>query len=165
MFDARAMGEEVAEILALDGNGERLMPLVHTGCRSAEARERVRGAKITPLVRAGLYLYFDCWDEAHGVAQDIESPEGSYWHAIVHRQEPDASNAGYWFRRVGEHAIFPALVARAAEAGLPVGSRWNPTAFVDYCGQATSGSREERVAQEVQLAEWQLLIAWCGPRG
>jgi hypothetical protein len=156
------MGEEVAAILGLDGNGERLMPLVHAECRSEEARERVKATKVAPLVRAGLYVYFDCWDEAHTVAQDIESAEGSYWHAIVHRQEPDASNAGYWFRRVGEHAIFPTLLARAREIGLPVGSRWDPMAFVEYCGRAKAGSREEEVAQQVQLAEWQLLMEWCG---
>src|SRR5712672_4382044 len=119
MFDPHAYGDEVATILALDGNGERLMPLVHGSGGSAQAQERVKAARVVPAIRAGLYLYFDCWEQAHEVAQDINTPEGSYWHAIVHRQEPDPGNAGYWFRQVGSHAIFPALQLRAAAAGVP----------------------------------------------
>jgi hypothetical protein len=166
MFNPNAYGEEVAAILALEGNGERLMPLVHAKCSSPEARARIERAQIAPALRAGLYLYFDCWDEAHTVAQDLNTPEGSYWHAIVHRQEPDPGNAGYWFRQVGTHPIFETLHARAAQIGISVvgvatGARWNPTAFIDYCGNARPGSPEERKAQELQRAEWQLLFDWC----
>ena len=161
MLDVRAYGEEVAAILAAAGNGDRLMPLVHSGGCASPARAMVKAAKIAPLLRAGLYLYFDCWDEAHNTAQDIDNAEGSYWHAIVHRQEPDAWNSGYWFRQVGVHPIFPALKARAAEIGVPTGARWDPIAFIDYCASAAPGSPEEHKAQEVQLAEWQLLFAWC----
>ncbi len=38
-FDAGAYGPEVAAILALDGNGERLMPLGRGVCSSVEARQ------------------------------------------------------------------------------------------------------------------------------
>ena len=53
---------------------------------------------------SGMFLYFSCLDEAHRIAQDISAPEGSYWHAIMHRQEPDPGNSAYWFRSVGRHA-------------------------------------------------------------
>jgi hypothetical protein len=97
------------------------------------------------------------------VAQDLETKEGSYWHAIVHRQEPDPGNSGYWFRQVGKHPIFPALRARAAEIGVEFDDLWNPVAFIDYCEAARKrpGSEEERKALEVQRAEWQLLFDWC----
>jgi hypothetical protein len=110
-----------------------------------------------------LYLYFSCWEDAHVVAQDLETKEGSYWHAIVHRQEPDAGNSGYWFQQVGSHPIFPALQARAAEIGVVFGDRWNPLAFIDYCEAARKnpGSPEEQKALSVQRAEWQLLFDWC----
>jgi hypothetical protein len=163
MFDPQAYGDEIAGVLALDGNGERLTPLAGGACSSAEARRLLKASRLRPAVRAGLYLYFSCWDEAHGVAQDLDTPEGSYWHALVHRQEPDAGNSGYWFRRVGKHPIFPALRARAAEIGVEFGNSWAPLAFIDYCEEARKrpGSPEERKALEVQRAEWQLLFDWC----
>jgi hypothetical protein len=161
MFDAGKYGEEVARILALDGGGRRLMPLSIGECTSTEARRIVRVSSLPDLVRAGLFFYFNCWTDAHQVSQNIETAEGSYWHALVHRQEPDAFNAGYWFRRVGTHAIFPMLRKLAATRGINFGLEWDPIAFVDYCGKAQSGSEEERKAQEVQLVEWQLLFDYC----
>lgn len=161
MFDPDSYGPEIARILALDGSGERLMPLAGGTCSSPEGRDLIRGGKLAPLVRAGLYLYFSCWREAHETAQDIDTPEGSYWHAIVHRQEPDAWNSGYWFRRAGAHPVFPALRERAAELGYPAGTRWDPIAFIDFCERAEPGSGAERVALEVQRAEWQLLFDYC----
>src|SRR4051794_1724549 len=118
MWNPQDYGQEIARILALDGDGRRPMALAGGRCTRPEARDAVQAAKLAPAVLAGLYLYFSCWDEAHHVAQDLETPEGSYWHAIVHRQEPDASNSGYWYRQVGKHAIFPDLRARAAEIGV-----------------------------------------------
>ncbi len=166
-FDSSAYGPEVASLLAIDGHGERLMPLVHSAPSHPEARAAIealaKGKVIPESAIAGLYLYFSYWDEAHEVAQSISTPEGSYWHAIVHRQEPDAGNAGYWFRQVGAHPIFPALRDRAAAIGLDFGPRWNPTAFIDYCEEARQhpGSEREKLAQEVQRAEWQLLFDYC----
>ncbi len=161
MFAPDSYGPEIARILALDGSGQRLMPLSRAACSSAEARDLVRAGRFLPSVRAGLYVYFSCWQEAHETAQDIHTAEGSYWHAIVHRQEPDPWNSGYWFRRVGEHAVFPALRARAAESGYASGARWDPIAFIDYCERVRHGSAEERIALEVQRAEWQLLFDHC----
>src|SRR5664279_2144475 len=141
MFDPHAYGDEIAGILALDGSGERLMPLAGGTCSSADARGLLKASRLRPAVLAGLYLDFSCWDEAHGVAQDLDTSEGSYWHALVHRQEPDAGNSGYWFRRVGKHPIFPALRARAAEIGVECGKSWDPPAFVDYCEAARKRRR------------------------
>ena len=39
------------------------------------------------------------WDDAHEVAQDINSPMGFWIHAYLHRVEGDLGNAGYWYRR------------------------------------------------------------------
>jgi hypothetical protein len=169
-FDSHAYGEGVASILRLDGDGHRLLPLASArpGSDAARAMISAAGARhLFPRSRApeaamaGLYLYFDWWNEAHETAQEIDTREGSYWHAIVHRMEPDAGNAGYWFRRVGTHAIFPALRDAAAAIGLPVGQRWSPEAFVELCERAAAGSDLERQAREVQRAEWQLLFDYC----
>ena len=165
MFDPSVYGEEVARILAFDGAGQRLMPLSIGDCSSAEARLLIRTSSLPAVVRAGLFFYFSCWTDAHQVAQNIESPEGSYWHALVHRQEADAFNAGYWFRRVGEHPIYPALRKYAATRGVNFGLGWDPIKFIDYCRHAHPGTDEERKAKEVQLAEWQLLFDWCARLG
>ncbi len=170
-FDPHAYGPEIAAILALDGNGERLMPLVHGTCSSQDAPAAIEKAAANKLLPeaalAGLYLYFSCWDQAHNLAQNISTPEGSYWHAIVHRQEPDAGNAGYWFRQTGAHPIFPALRDRAAAIGVDFGPRWDPFAFIERCERARQdpGSQNERQALETQRAEWQLLFDYCAAKG
>src|ERR1035438_1313557 len=66
MFDPRAYGDEIAAILALDGNGERLIPLAGGTCSSAEARNLLNASRLPLVVLAGLYLYFLCWDEGGG---------------------------------------------------------------------------------------------------
>lgn len=42
------------------------------------------------------------WETAHRVAQDIETPQGAWIHAYLHRKEGDAANAAYWYRRAAK---------------------------------------------------------------
>jgi hypothetical protein len=51
------------------------------------------------------------WDAAHRVAQDIESAEGAWIHAYLHRKEGDAGNAAYWYRRAGKPIAVESLDA------------------------------------------------------
>ncbi|ADV81822.1 hypothetical protein [Terriglobus saanensis] len=39
------------------------------------------------------------WQSAHELAQDIETPDGAWVHAYLHRKEGDEFNATYWYRR------------------------------------------------------------------
>ena len=39
---------------------------------------------------------------AHDIAQDVESSDGSWVHAYLHRVEGDLGNAGYWYRRANK---------------------------------------------------------------
>ena len=119
---------------------------------------------------SGLLLLLGCWDESHTVSQDLETAEGSYWHGIAHRIEPDASNSAYWFRRVGSHPIFPDLRDRtvqilnaAPNAGWRVSKVWDPFLFIEWCDEARRlpGSVKEKVALKIQRTEWDLLYAWC----
>src|SRR5687768_11836582 len=38
---------------------------------------------------AGIWLYHDFLDESHAISQEIATPTGSYWHALMHRRERD----------------------------------------------------------------------------
>jgi hypothetical protein len=164
---------EVAQLLALAGGDDRLMPLVCGGPCHQEAAQRLsvlKAADLFPDARspqgalAGLWLYFSYFTESHDVAQQIHTPEGSFWHGIIHRQEPDDWNSAYWFRRVGLHPVFEPLAAAARELGYPAeAGRWDPFAFIDFCAAARTqpGTSQELLACQVQRAEWQLLFAWC----
>jgi hypothetical protein len=130
---------------------------------TAFAPHRVRDRAMADACRAGLWLWFDFLDESHTISQDLSSVEGSYWHAILHRREPDASNSAYWFRRVGQHPVFETLAKDAREFGLQTRSdRWDPCGFIDLCErQRGTGSEEEVLLCRVQRREWQLLFDWC----
>ncbi len=39
------------------------------------------------------------WKQAHESAQLDEGPAGAWVHAYLHREEGDASNANYWYKR------------------------------------------------------------------
>jgi hypothetical protein len=169
----------VAAILTLDQDGQRLIPLVCGVCASEEARsllKRQKPADLFPHSRspkaalAGLFLYFSCAEECHKLVQDMNSSEGDLWHAILHRREPDAGNAAYWFRQAGTHPVFHDLAHAAAEisAKYPAAKfrgshNWDPFSFIDFCELARKqpGSPMEASALEIQRAEWQLLFDYC----
>lgn len=125
---------------------------------------------------AGLWLYHDFLDESHTISQDLDTVEGSYWHGIMHRREPDFGNSKYWFRRVPRHAIFDDLCSAAAtlaeQAGTPAGSAfllqqktWNPSAFIDLCEEGARGpSPLDRLCRQIQRCEWDLLFQYCHER-
>ncbi|MBI4548262.1 MAG: hypothetical protein HY707_09795 [Ignavibacteriae bacterium] len=125
------------------------------------------------LCLAGLWLLYDHLDECHKIAQSIETKEGSYWHAIMHRREEDFSNSKYWFRQVGDHPIFSVLfeklkklsassVQEQSTTFLREQKRWDPFAFVDLCESAVNTHTPlENLCRQIQQVEWQLLFDYC----
>jgi hypothetical protein len=156
-FNAADYGPAVAALLAKP----RLAPL-GPGAPDESMRPKLQALDLPPLCRAGLWLYFDFLDESHRLSQDIETPDGSSWHAIVHRREPDAENSKYWWRRVGKHPVLDSLRDQSPALGYTFTT---PAAFVDHCERhRNTGSPEEEIAKRVQLLEWQLLFDWCHAR-
>jgi hypothetical protein len=41
------------------------------------------------------------WNRAHEIAQEVETPEGAWVHAYLHRKEGDDGNAEYWYQQAG----------------------------------------------------------------
>lgn len=161
-FNAAAYGRDVEEVLTC--GLPSLAGLVAASTPSSDLKRVISPSLFTDSAHpkgalAGLWLYFDCFDESHRVSQDDSSREGSFWHAIAHRREPDYGNAGYWFRRLGSHPTFPKIVARA---GTGLGATWDPLAFVDFCEDAArKGGEPEAWALNVQRAEWETLFDFC----
>ena len=117
---------------------------------------------------AGLWLRHDFLDESHNISQDLHTLEGSYWHGILHRREPDYWNAKYWFRRVPDHAIHAELCGDAARLAQEVdGERfltktWDAGAFVDLCAKAERGPDSlSLLCRRIQQREWELLFQFC----
>lgn len=177
-FNSKAYGADVAAILALDADGQRLVPLVSGACASEEARLSLKKQKPSDLflhgrspngALGGLFLYFSCADECHELVQNLNSSEGDFWHAILHRREPDPANSAYWFRQTGTHPVFPELAKAADEIAMKYpaanfrSGQWDPKFFIDFCEQARNevGSPKEAAALEIQRAEWQLLFDYC----
>jgi len=121
---------------------------------------------------SGLWLYHDFLEEAHAISQEISSTAGSYWHAILHRREPDFPNSGYWFRRVGNFATFDELKQAALlilgndppewSEFMIKNTRWDPFAFIDLSERALSGVVSAiPLCQKIAQKEWELLFDYC----
>jgi hypothetical protein len=144
----------VAELLALPCR----MPL-GPGTPDHSVVDRLRALTFPPACLAGLWLRFNHLDESHTISQEIHTSEGSAWHAVMHRREPDAWNSKYWWRKVGHHPFLDALREQAPALGYEY---MTPEAFIDFCEKARgTGNDEERLAEAVQELEWRLLFEHC----
>lgn len=68
-------------------------------------------AGLSPEAKALWYAKKGDWETAHGIAQDIETPMGSWIHALLHLIEGDVGNARYWFAEAGRPAKKPSQTA------------------------------------------------------
>ena len=121
-------------------------------------------------VRSGLLLRADLLDASHTLSQDIPTTDGSYWHGIMHRREPDYPNSGYWFRRVGDHPVFEDLTAGALDVAsadtvseITSGGAWDSFRFIDLCEACQRGRRSDLQSDLLALQELEidLLLAYC----
>jgi hypothetical protein len=119
---------------------------------------------------AGLWLWHGGLAEAHKIVQDIASPTGSFWHAIVHRLEADYGNAKYWYDRCADHramrmlgSVGDSIVGKAGSdplVGRVVDNGWNGPALVELVETVVESPNDPRYAAAIKLqqAEWQALF-------
>lgn len=131
-------------------------------------------------VVSGLLLWNDSLSESHTISQGIQTANGSYWHGIMHRREPDYPNSKYWFRQVGRHPIFPAVHEAAVETLRAAGhgfrwatetighmesrGEWDPNAFIDWCQACEQGvlsPQSRAVLEQIQAREIEILLDHC----
>ncbi|HEX8323938.1 MAG TPA: hypothetical protein VF595_08490 [Tepidisphaeraceae bacterium] len=122
---------------------------------------------------SGLWLWHGYLDESHTVSQAIDTASGSFWHAIMHRQEGDFGNAKYWYARCRNHPVMTSLGIQAAGvvAHAPAdktllrlsGGPWDGPTFVDFVQRVHESPSDERydIAVALQQLEWRVLFDHC----
>lgn len=177
-YDPQKYGALLADLLNL-----KEPPSLGPGKPSMFNRIRVVGATLESLFmgitikdfamarccHAGVMLMHDFLEESHQLSQHVENSSGFYWHALMHRREPDPGNAKYWFKEVGDHPIYEplqqiSLRLSAASPKCPLASApiWDPVLFVDFCeAHRDKGTSEEMLARRLQIAEMRLLFDFC----
>ena len=142
----------------------------------------IRSQAEAECLKAGLWLLQDELEQSHRISQKYEGYGkhriGDHWHGMMHRREPDYSNAKYWYRRVGDSVIFPALRQFAfelfeaidhpekeswqGELGLHSDAAldWNSFGVIDFCRHCNKSKDPilTEVAQWIQWTEMLLLF-------
>ncbi len=148
-----------------------LPPLFPTQIWDADLSREIQNAPLSAAVRAGLLLWNDDLEGSHTISQGINTPTGSFWHAIMHRREGDASNSLYWWNRTGAHPafaeVYEAVLATLANetsaqdftATLRRAQTWQPDEFVKRCERATRD--DSSWLCRVQVVEIETLLRWC----
>jgi len=126
------------------------------------------------VLLAALWLRAGDLDTGHRICQDIPTPQGSAWHAVMHRREGDFWNSKYWWRQARSLAWPGALAAEVAGlahglagaqalARAAVVGRYDPAAFVDAVEaiHATGHRQALSILQRVQELEWSALFEQC----
>lgn len=170
-------------VLRID-EGRAYGTLVPKATGPAEARDALETIKPADLTSApaadrlaaaaalsGLWLWHDFLEESHAICQSIDTPDGSLWHAILHRREGDFSNAKYWFRQTGDHPAYRSIAAKVDEITNQLAADkllfkltangWNPSAFVDLVEAAQPGSERFAAAVAIQKIEWRAAFEHC----
>ena len=147
------------------GSGEAYGRLVVSGAGNADAKAllqsiqpkdllvgEVTGPQAGSALLSALWLWHDWLAESHALSQKIDTPTGSFWHAIMHRREGDFSNSKYWYAKCRSH--------RAQEALRAAKPAWDPFAFVDLVEEVHSDPRHLMLQEAIDLQrlEWKTLF-------
>ena len=145
---------KIGELIHLLIQRDPLPPLVPDNIWNEDWTAVIHESQEPALVMAGLHLWNDDIDRCHGIVQTMKGKNASYWHAILHRREPDYGNSEYWYRRVGKHPVHSELKAIYPE--------WDPFSFVDWCQDLAEKVSRKPLPwlKEVQAREMELLLKY-----
>ena len=131
-FDPAKYGPEVARVLALDGNGNRLLPLTCGPCSSPEAHQILK-----------------TWEPARLFPS---SDDAAYWFRKAHTHPI--------YSQLSPLAAQILVRHRRAEFRVSQWDPFAFLSFCDRA-RRQPGSHQEQAALEIQRAEWQLLFDYC----
>ena len=160
-------------------NPNEFLPVVDKFCRNYELNDALR-----QLLRSAALLWHDDLEGSHDISRRIPTADGSLLHGIMHRREPDNSNAKYWFRKTGDHPCYRLMSQTLRKEFNPAekrpteksikrylfydrlnelipGGRWDPIAFVDACHDALerpADSFDCLALKTIQEVEFNVLI-------
>jgi hypothetical protein len=134
----------------------------------------VKHTQAALAIISGLFLWNGSLDSSHVISQDLENTTGSYLHGILHRIEPDYSNAKYWFRMAGSHPDGKQLqqnmlkllresvyINELPYQRLAQEKLWNPSLFTDIVAaflQKGGPEEEGSLLERIQAEELRLLL-------
>ena len=117
---------------------------------------------------AGLWLWHDALEESHTLSQKLDTRDGAYWHAIMHRREGDFSNSKYWLARCRSHPCGAAMAKSLAklnqsDPALVSAGGWDPFAFVDLVERVHDRPSDPQrpTVIAIQQLEWRVLFDHC----
>tara|TARA_B100001123_G_scaffold18940_2_gene21226 strand:+ start:1977 stop:2492 length:516 start_codon:yes stop_codon:yes gene_type:complete len=116
------------------------------------------------LIRSALLLWHDHLEASHEISQCINSKDGSFLHALMHRREPDFPNAKYWLNQTGQYKAYSEIAKRSKillkEASLSklFTDEWNPYAMVDSVEQTNPNTQTYKTLQKIQQIEMEIFI-------
>jgi hypothetical protein len=94
-------------------------------------------AGLSDLLQSLWYSKAGQWEKAHEIAQDIKTPQGSWVHGFLHREEGDLSNAGYWYRQAG----------KTRPEGISIADEWS-----DIAQELWNGEKGAKPGMEVMTS-------------
>ncbi len=120
---------------------EQVIRIRETTDTDIAGESSVRDAAAVPIVRAGLYYYFDAIEEALRELPDLPQPTPAYWRAMIFRRMGDMECARRALREAGEHPSFPELHARVSETSPNMAKQlsWDPYLFATMAEQQRFG--------------------------
>ncbi len=173
VFQELISGDRINDLGPGKENQELYVKLKGLDLDQAFGHTKVKNQDMARCCIAAVWLLHNFLEESHTISQGVKTSSGSYWHGIMHRREPDASNSKYWFRNTGNHPIFPELnnsakkiaseySSSSAASTLQSQGKWDPFAFIDLCESSRGkGNEDEAFCQQIQKHEWELLFDYC----